>query len=62
MKFDNAGVLAPGQSKVFAATDINIPSSRDPDRRNLLSFYRVGRNVPERNGNFQDNYAFVPIR
>lgn len=62
LKFDNAGVLAPGQSKVFTATNINIPSIAIPTDGTYYLFYRVGRNVPERNGNFQDNYAFVPIQ
>ncbi|QYO65309.1 CARDB domain-containing protein [Leptolyngbya sp. 7M] len=62
LKFDNSGILAPGQSKVFAATNINIPSSAIPTDGTYYLFYRVGRNIPERNGNFQDNYAFVPIQ
>lgn len=62
LKFDNDGVLAPGQSKVFTATNINIPSIAIPTDGTYYLFYRVGRNIPERNGNFQDNYAFVPIQ
>lgn len=62
LKFDNSGILAPGQSKIFTATDINIPSAAIPTDGTYYLFYRVGRNINERGGNFQDNYAFTPIQ
>ncbi|MBK9164605.1 MAG: hypothetical protein IPM21_11995 [Acidobacteria bacterium] len=47
---------------MFTATNINIPSIAIPTDGTYYLFYRVGRNIPERNGNFQDNYAFIPIQ
>lgn len=60
--YDNSGTLAPGQSKVFNASNIVVPSAAAPVDGTYYLFVHVGPNINERNGNFQNNYTSVPIQ
>ncbi|MBP7375943.1 MAG: PD40 domain-containing protein [Pyrinomonadaceae bacterium] len=62
--YDNAGVLAPGQSKNMSFDQVYIPSSAIPASGSYYLFVLIGDagTVRERGGNYQDNYMSIPVQ